>query len=93
MLLTNEARRRRNLALYGDCESYVGEMETTLLVVRDCSHASDVWQYLIPSHLMHKFFSLALYEWVVWNLDGLEMRGFHKEWGGGGRGARMAICC
>lgn len=39
-LLTNEARWRRNLPFSGDCKCYVGEMETTLHVVRDYRNAS-----------------------------------------------------
>lgn len=87
-LFTNEVRWKRNLVLNGDCEACVGELETVLHTLRECKEASELWYALLLSHLLSEFFSLSLGEWVIWNLEGKEMRGFTRNWS-----ARMAICC
>lgn len=87
-LLTNEARWKRGLDLTRECSNCVGCTETVLHSIRDCSDVVEVWSLLLPSHMLSKFFSLPLREWVQWNLEGKDMLRIHKDWP-----MRMAICC
>lgn len=62
--------------------------ETNLHAVWDCVEAKKVWKHFVPPHLEHKFHSLPLKEWVLWNLSSVMLHNVFEEWRN-----RFAVIC
>lgn len=74
-ILTNYSRWRRRLAESADCGVCNEMSDDTLHALRDCLETRIIWMHLIPSTLLHKFFTLNLNDWMGWNLTDA---GLHK---------------
>lgn len=72
--MTQGERWRRKFASSSLREMWLEE-EDTLHDVRDCLHAKEVWDRLIPSHLYAEFYLLETKGWLSW----LIMRGRRKQ--------------
>lgn len=71
----------KGLASSAVCALCLGDMETSLHVVRDCPQAAKVWLALIPQHLITTFFSLPLPQRVDWNLEEEGLSLYYPHWG------------
>lgn len=87
-ILINEAKWKRGLEINGDCSRYMAQMKDSIHLLRDWKDFEEVWLHLVLSTSLSKLFSLPLWEWLEWNLMGLEMRMYEKS-----LPERKAICC
>ncbi|KAK7273373.1 hypothetical protein RIF29_14422 [Crotalaria pallida] len=68
-LLTNNNRRKRNLAANGNCPLCDDvEEETIQHTFRDCDHAMQVWKNLVPRRDQATFFQSSFNDWMECNL-------------------------
>ncbi|PKI59520.1 hypothetical protein CRG98_020048 [Punica granatum] len=68
-LLTNEFHLRTLIATSASCSVCLGQTESIIHVLRDCTLAREVWLRLVPTRQQHTFFSLPLQPWFMANLQ------------------------
>ncbi|MBA0788359.1 hypothetical protein Gotri_027932, partial [Gossypium trilobum] len=73
----------KDLGHCSDCGVWGHTSEYVLDVLRDCSTASEIWNLLIPTDRLIRFYSSNITEWIVSNLLNHSRRGCEKpngEW-------------
>ncbi|MBA0863273.1 hypothetical protein Goshw_018898, partial [Gossypium schwendimanii] len=67
-LLTSEERVRQGLGQSSVCKVYSHISEDVLHVLRDCPATEDIWNLLIPTNHLIRFYSSNTQEWIASNL-------------------------
>ncbi|MBA0562559.1 hypothetical protein Golob_007594, partial [Gossypium lobatum] len=67
-LLTSEEKVYRGLGQSSVCEVYSHISEDVLHVLRDCPATEDIWNLLIPTNHLIRFYSSNTQEWIASNL-------------------------
>lgn len=68
-ILTNVRRSKWGMGISLTCTSCGSHNETTLHVLRDCVHATQVWLRLVPSNFITSFFSFYCRACIFTNLN------------------------
>ncbi|CAN1744017.1 Putative ribonuclease H protein At1g65750 [Linum perenne] len=77
-LLTNAERHRRHISDTDSCRLYNNVSESALHIFRDCHFARSVWHALLPSGIVHDFFTGDIQRWIS---KGLQMENFNLIFG------------
>ncbi|WCJ28598.1 Polynucleotidyl transferase ribonuclease H-like superfamily protein [Euphorbia peplus] len=79
-LMGNAERKKRGSTQLDTCDICKLETESTLHILRDCPHASQVWNYFVPNNMFAYWSSLNLQDWLMYNINGMKHPEFHDKW-------------
>ncbi|XP_065871971.1 B3 domain-containing protein REM5-like [Euphorbia lathyris] len=78
-LLTNSDRHRRHLTDSGACSRCRGQVESLCHALRDCSKSKEVWQKVLPHHILPSFFTYLENDWFSNGVKGRLLASMEQE--------------